>query len=125
MGSCDASGTADLTTGETIDKSEMDTEVSSSVGDSEFTESLSETYRSPFALSNAQAEYIVVDDSSLTVDTVFNLKLSGSAQSSVRAMNVVNATGSAVADGINIARTGGLSGGAMGLTQSNVISHSR
>ncbi len=126
MGSCDASGTADLTTAETIDKSVRDTEVSSSVGDSEFTETLTENYRSPFSLSKAQAEYIVVDDSSLTVDTSFNLTLAGSAQSNVRAMNVVNATGSAVADGINIARTGGLtSGGAMSLQQTNVISHSR
>ena len=108
MGSCDASGTADLTSAETIDKSVMDTEVSSSVGESQFTEVLTETYRSPFSFSNAQAEYIVVDDSSLTVDTVFNLTLAGSAQSNVRAMNVVNATGSAVADGINIARTSGL-----------------
>ena len=48
------------------------------------------------------------------------------AQGSVKAMNLVNATGSAVANGINIARTSGLSGeGAMNLQQSNVISHSR
>lgn len=126
MGSCDASGTADLVSSETIDNSVMDKEVATSIGNSEFTESLTETYRSPFALSNAQAEYIVVDDSSLTVDTSFSLMLSGSAQSNVRAINVVNATGSAVADGINIARTNGLSnGGVMGLQQSNVISHSR
>jgi hypothetical protein len=126
MGSCDAGGTADLTSSETIDQSIMDTDVSSSVGNSEFTENMTETYRSPFELNNAQAEYIVVDDSSLTVNTTFNLVLAGSAQSNVRAMNVVNATGSAVADGINIARTSGLTnGGAMALQQSNVISHSR
>jgi hypothetical protein len=126
MGSCNAEGTADLTTAEIVDQSAMDTEVSSSIGDSEFTENVTETYRSPFDLSNAQAEYIVVDDSSLSVDTSFNLKMSGSAQSNVQAMNVVNAVGSAVADGINIARTGNLSnGGAMALQQTNVISHSR
>jgi hypothetical protein len=126
MGSCDAEGTADLSTSEILDQSVMDTEVSSSVGNSEFTESVTETYRSPFEVTNAQAEYIVVDDSSLTVDTSFTLSLSGSAQSSVQAMNVVNAAGSAVADGINIARTSGLgSEGAMSLQQTNVISHSR
>lgn len=126
MGSCDAGGTADLKTGETIDNSLMDKEVSSSIGGSEYTDNLKETYRSPFELNNAQAEYIVVDDSSLNVNTTFNLALSGSAQSSVSAMNVVNATGSAVANGINIARTSGLAnGGLMGLQQSNVISHSR
>lgn len=126
MGSCDASGTADLASTETIDQSVMDTEISSSVGNSEFTESINETYRSPFELSNAQAEYIVVDESSLTVETSFNLKLAGSAQSNVQAMNVVNAVGSAVADGVNIARTGNLTnGGAMALSQTNVITHSR
>ena len=126
MGSCDAGGTADLASSETIDQSIMDTDVSSSVGNSSFTENITETYRSPFELNNAQAEYIVVDDSSLTVSTTFNLALSDSAQSNVRAMNVVNATGSAVADGVNIARTSGLTnGGAMSLQQTNIIAHSR
>jgi hypothetical protein len=126
MGSCEAGGSIKLDTTELTDKSIMDTEVSSSVGDSEFTEKIAETYRSPFELNNAQAEYIVVDDSSLTVNTLFNLTLSGSAQSNVSGMNVVNAVGSAVANGINIARTSGLTnGGAMALQQSNVITHSR
>jgi hypothetical protein len=126
MGSCDAGGTSDLVTNETIDNSLIDTEVSSSVGDSEFTEKMTDTYRSPFELDNAQAEYIVVDDSSLTVNTTFNLVLSGSAQSNANGMNIVNATGSAVADGVNVARTSQLTdGGAMSLQQTNVISHSR
>jgi len=126
MGSCDAGGTADLKTSEIIDNSVMDTEVSSNVGNSQFTENVTETFRSPFELNNAQAEYIVVDDSSLTVDTSFTLALMGSAQSNIKGMNVVNATGSAVADGVNIARTSGLAnGGVMNLTQSNVINHSR
>jgi hypothetical protein len=126
MGSCDASGSSTETNTETIDNSLMDTELSSSVGNSAQTENMSETYRSPFDLDNAQAEYIVVDDSSLTVNTTFNLSLAGNAQSDVRAMNVVNATGSAVANGVNVARTSGLgSNGAMSLQQSNVISHSR
>lgn len=126
MGSCDSGGTSSLKTNETIDKTVHDTEVSSSVGSSDFSESLTNTYRSPFELSDAQAEYIVVDDSSLAVNTTFNLTLSGSAQSNVNGMNVVNATGSAVADGVNVARTNGLaSGGAMSLQQTNVISHSR
>jgi len=80
----------------------------------------------PVEFKDAQAEYIVVDDSSLTVDTSFTLALMGSAQSNIKGMNVVNATGSAVADGVNIARTSGLAnGGVMNLTQSNVINHSR
>lgn len=126
FGSCEAGGTADLITSETMDNSVMDTEVSSNVGNSEFTENVTETFRSAFELNNAQAEYIVVDDSSLTVDTSFTLALMGSAQSNIKGMNVVNATGSAVANGVNIARTSGLAnGGVMNLTQSNVINHSR
>jgi hypothetical protein len=123
MGSCNAGGSSGKKNDETIDKTRHNTEVSSSVGDSEFTENLTTTYRSPFELSHAQAEYIVVDDSSLTVNTTFNLTLSGSAQSNVSGMNVVNATGSAVADGVNVARTG--SAGPLNLHQANVISHSR
>lgn len=125
MGSCDAGGSTTESRTDKVDQSVMDNEVSSSVGNSQFTENLNEQYRSPFELNNAQAEYIVVDDSELTVNTAFNLKLAGSAQSSVRGMNVVNATGSAVADGVNIARTGGLTGGSLSLSQANVISHSR
>jgi hypothetical protein len=126
MGSCGAGGETTDVTSNTTDNSIMDNEVVTGIGDSQFSENLTEVYRSPFELNNAQAEYIVVDDSSLAVNTTFNLTLSGSAQSNVSAMNVVNATGSAVANGINIARTSGLAnGGAMALQQSNVISHSR
>jgi len=126
MGSCKANGTADLLETDTIDKNKMDKEVSSSQGKSQFTDNSTESTRSAFALTNAQAEYIVVDDSTLTVSTTFNLSLSGSAQSNVTGMNVVNATGSAVANGVNIARTSMLvAGGTMNLSQTNMISHSR
>lgn len=124
MGSCNGSGSSEERTAESINNTVMDVEDSSSVGKSEYTENVTETYRSPFELSNAQAEYIVVDDSSLTVNTTFNLTLAGTAQSDVMGMNIVNATGSAVADGVNIARTSQITGG-MDLKQSNVITHSR
>ena len=124
MGSCNGSGSSEKSTTENINNTEMDVEDSTSVGSSEYIENVTETYRSPFELTNAQAEYIVVDDSSLTVNTTFNLTLAGSAQSNVTGMNIVNATGSAVADGVNVARTGQITG-AMALTQSNVITHSR
>ncbi len=126
MGSCTAGGeTGDVSTN-TTDNSVMDNEQASSVGNSQSTDNSTNTYRSPFELNNAQAEYIVVDDSSLTVNTTFNLTLSGSAQNNANGMNIVNATGSAVANGVNVARTGQLSSsGALGLSQTNVISHSR
>ena len=125
MGSCGAGGSTTDATSSTTDDSIMDNEKVTSIGDSQFTDNSTERYRSPFELNHAQAEYIVVDDSSLTVNTTFNLSLSGSAQSNVSGMNVVNATGSAVADGVNVARTSQLMGGAMTLSQVNVISHSR
>lgn len=125
MGSCDSGGTSEEDTVDLRDNSLIDTEVTTTVGGSEFANETTEAYRSAFELSNAQAEYIVVDDSSLDVSTTFNLVLADSAQSNVRGMNVVNATGSAVADGVNVARTTNYNGGQLGLTQSNVISHSR
>jgi hypothetical protein len=125
MGSCESTGTADEETLDIRDNSIKDTLETSKVGGSEYTESKSEIYRSPFELDNAQAEYIVVDDSSLEVNTTFNLALSGSAQSNVMGMNVVNSTGSAVADGVNVARTSQMNSGNLSLNQSNMISHSR
>ncbi len=126
MGSCDAGGDTSDINANITDNSVKDNEKVTSVGDSQFTDNSSNTYRSPFEMNHAQAEYIVVDDSSLTVNTTFNLTLSGSAQSNANGMNIVNATGSAVADGVNVARTGQLSSsGALGLSQTNIISHSR
>lgn len=125
MGSCNSGGTSEEDTVDLRDNSLIDTEVTTTVGGSEFANETTQAYRSAFELSNAQAEYIVVDDSSLDVSTTFNLVLADSAQSNVRGMNVVNATGSAVADGVNVARTTNYNGGQLGLTQSNVISHSR
>jgi hypothetical protein len=125
MGSCNSGGTSEEDTVDLRDNSLIDTEVTNTVGTSEFANETTQAYRSAFELSNAQAEYIVVDDSSLDVSTTFNLVLADSAQSNVRGMNVVNATGSAVADGVNVARTTNYNGGQLGLTQSNVISHSR
>ena len=125
MGSCNSGGTSEEDTLELRDNSLIDKEVTTTIGNSEYANEITESYRSAFELSNAQAEYIVVDDSSLNVTSTFDLVLSDNAQSNVRGMNVVNATGSAVADGVNVARTLNYQGGQLGLTQSNVISHSR
>jgi hypothetical protein len=126
MGSCDSSGTSEETTNDIRDNTVVDTMASTEVGDSEFANSYTEEYRSPFELNNAQAEYIVVDDSSLDVSTSFTLALSGSAQSGAQGMNIVNSTGSAVANGVNVAATEGVVGGnVLVLNQTNVISHSR
>ena len=85
-----------------------------------------ENVRSPFEIEDAQAEYIVVDDSKIDVETNYGITLAGSAQSNLRALNAVNAAGSAVANGVNISRTPTVTGGqVMALSQQNVIRHSR
>lgn len=76
--------------------------------------------RSPFTLQDAAAEYIVVDDSTLSAENSYSVALAGSAQTDVRALNLVNAAGSAVANAINVARTPAL-GPDLSLNQTNSI----
>jgi len=95
-----------------------------------FANSGSESLQAPFELRDAQAEYIVIDDSTIEVSATYLVALAGSAQSNLRAMNVVNAAGSAVANGVNISRqsVGNLAGSSTpvyNLTQINEIRHSR
>lgn len=126
MGSCQAGGTSTEETEDLRDNSLVETQVSSEVGGSDYATEQIDMYRSPFELDNAQAEYIVVDDSTLTVSTAFTLALSGSVQSGASGMNIVNSTGSAVANGVNVAQTQRVNGGnVLHMSQSNVISHSR
>ncbi len=130
-GSCEASGSFSESLEETSDHSTLFTLEESESTEETWSTSLDETIRAPFTLENAQAEYVVVDDSELTVDASYVVALSGGAQADLRGMNVVNAAGSAVANGVNVARqdAGSLNVGGGGpllnLVQSNVISHSR
>ncbi len=96
MGSCDSEGTDSSTSSGTL------------------------SVRSPFALYGAQGEYIVVDDSELEVETDYSVLLSSNAQQNVRALNLVNAAGSVVANAVNVSRTPTV-GPVLNLTQSNVI----
>ncbi|MCP4431596.1 MAG: hypothetical protein GY806_11505 [Gammaproteobacteria bacterium] len=123
MGSCTSEGSSNVTEDDLTDRSTLVSFEHSEVGNSEYSETRIEEYRSPFELSDAQAEYIVVDDSSLSVTTSYVLTVSGSAQSGVRAMNVVNSAGSAVANGVNVAFSTAMDGG--NLMQTNLIAHSR
>jgi hypothetical protein len=89
----------------------------------------SESVQAPFELRDAQAEYIVVDESEIDVTASYLVQLSGGAQSSLQAMNAVNAAGSAVANGVNVSRMGAgnitADTPSYNLVQSNVINHSR
>jgi len=126
LGSCNADGTLVETEESASDHSILE----ASQGTSETTETFvgggTRDVRSPFSLEDAQAEYIVIDDSSLNVEANYGITLAGSAQSNMRALNAVNAAGSAVANAVNISRTPSLTATAsMSLVQSNVIGHSR
>jgi len=130
-GSCSASGTFSETEEELRDLSTFHSLEKSRSSSSEWDRTLEETIRAPFTLEDAQAEYVVVDDSELTVQSAYMVALAGGAQANMRAMNVVNAAGSAVANGVNVARQNSanlaISGDApfLNLTQTNIINHSR
>lgn len=88
------------------------------------------TVAAAFELQDAQAEYIVVDESEIDVSTAYLVSLSGGAQSGLRALNAVNGAGSAVANGVNVAtfRSGTLNVAGVpsyDLAQVNEITHSR
>jgi len=123
-GSCTSEGTSSRSDSEDIDTSTMYTETSSSTSNENWNDNREKSVRSAFEMYDAQAEYIVVDGSSVNSTSDYSVRLSGSAQSDMKALNAVNAAGSSVANGVNISRTSG--GGAnLVLSQTNVISHSR
>lgn len=129
-GSCQAEGRFEEEIMDMVDRSTAQSQESSEVSERSWDTALDERIRAPFVLRDAQAEYIVVDSSDLTVESSYLVVLAGNAQADVRAMNVVNAAGSAVANGVNVAtqRSGALNAGggqSLNLTQTNVISHSR
>lgn len=128
-GSCTIDGSRTEKTEDIIDKSTLYTLDESQESFSDWASSSTESVQAAFELKDAQAEYIVVDESEIDVSASYLVSLSGGAQSSLRAMNIVNAAGSAVANGVNVAtqRSGSLTSGGprYNLTQLNEINHSR
>ena len=128
-GACAIDGSRTESTTETSDHSTLYTLEESESNASTHANSGAESVQAAFELNHAQAEYIVVDQSSIDVSAAYLVSLAGSAQSNLRAMNVVNAAGSAVANGINISRhSAGLadmSGQTYNISQINEINHSR
>ncbi|MCZ6579635.1 MAG: hypothetical protein O6927_09885, partial [Gammaproteobacteria bacterium] len=104
MGSCDASSLHTEITQTRTDNSTLDVVENHQAGDSDFSIEQISIFRSSFTLGSAQAEYIVVDDSSLTLNSEVVLELTDSAQKEVEGMNIVNAIGSNVANATNISR---------------------
>ena len=129
-GSCTIDGARTQTFDQVSDHSTLYTLDESSSSEHSWDRATTKSVQAPFELRDAQAEYVVVDDSSIDVTATHLVNLSGGAQSGLRAMNVVNAAGSAVANGVNVAtsRSGELAvqGGPLyQLSQINEISHSR
>jgi hypothetical protein len=91
--------------------------------DTTHAETVNREVRGAVAMEGAQAEYVVIDDSSLELVSGQTLTLASGAQSGVTAMNVVNAVGSMVANGVNVSRTRVESGSGLPaeLSQRNVV----
>jgi hypothetical protein len=122
-GSCDANGHTDRLDQTLEDHSTAYSLDTTSTSSEQYTEMGTTLTRSAFQIEGALAEYIVVDNSTLDVKTDYSVNLSGAAQAGLNALNVVNAAGSAVANGVNIGRSD--SSTQLAMTQSNVIVHSR
>jgi hypothetical protein len=126
MGSCTGEGSLSESSSEERDNSVITTLATRKEESGTFVGSGSEEIRSPFQIADAQAEYIVLDDSKIEVASNYGITLAGSAQSQLSALNAVNAAGSAVANGVNISRMPTISGGqTLALNQQNIIRHSR
>lgn len=104
MGSCSASSNIKEFTAIRTDNSTLDIVENHQAGQSIFSEEHIQSYRSSFGIESAKAEYIIVDDSSLELDSVVSLELSDTVQKDVEGMNIVNVIGSNVANSTNISR---------------------
>jgi hypothetical protein len=129
-GSCTAEGTNEETLAKLRDNSTLFQVDKERSHDDSWDRSTAADIRGPMAIYDAKAEYVVVDESAINVETDYVVALSGGAQANMRGMNVVNAAGSAVANGVNVAqqRSGNLQAGGgplLNLTQTNYIVHSR
>jgi hypothetical protein len=105
MGSCNANSFSLEITKIKKDNSTLDIVENHQFGQGSFSEVQTSAYRSPFELKSARAEYIVIDDSTLELNSDVTLELSNSAQKDIKGMNIVNAIGSNVANSTNVART--------------------
>ena len=77
-------------------------------------------HRGALSVDTLEAEYVVVDESALTLNSLYSVTLSGSAQQGAMGLNVINASGSLVSNAVNVAKTPTV-GPSLNLTQRNVI----
>jgi hypothetical protein len=86
-------------------------------------ETMNHEVQGAVAMEGANAEYVVIDDSNLELIRGQTLTLASGAQSGLSALNVVNAVGSMVANGVNVSRTNAEAGSSLpaSLNQRNVV----
>jgi hypothetical protein len=127
MGSCNADSTSTEITHTKTDNSTLDIIEDHQTGQSSYSEVQTSIHRSPFELKSARAEYIVIDNSSLELDSDVTLELSESAQKEIEGMNIVNAIGSNVANSLNVSRTERFKSrrSTLVLNQLNIVHHGR
>lgn len=125
LGSCSASGSSKETVITSSNHSTLDVYENHQSGSNEYTDESISIKRSSFELGSASANYIVIDDSSLQLDSEVSLELSDSAQKDARAMNLVNALGSNVANANNISAASKFenTNSRLILNQYNVVRH--
>jgi hypothetical protein len=75
------------------------------------------------ALNDATATNIAVDGSTISDTNTYSISLAGSAEANAKAINIVNAAGGMVANGVNVAHSTGMNP-VPTLTQVNSISQS-
>lgn len=125
LGSCSANSSSIEQISTKKDNSSLDIFENHQAGQSSFSEVQTSIYRSPFELESAKAEYIVIDDSSLELNSDVALELSDSSQKDIKGMNIVNAMGSNVANSTNVSRTTRFEGSkaTLVLNQFNTVHH--
>jgi hypothetical protein len=79
----------------------------------------------PTTIGSAVGQNIAVDGSTINSANTGSLSLAGSAESGASGVNIVNAVGSMVANGVNIGFQSGVVTVPTAVTQTNTISQSR
>lgn len=125
LGSCSASGSSSELIMTTTDNSTLEIYENHQIGTFEFSDESISIVRSPFELGSASADYMVIDDASLVLQTEESLELSDSAQKDIEVMNLVNAVASDVANAVNVSRASQFEnvGSRLILNQFNTVRH--
>ena len=76
------------------------------------------------SFDSASGKYVAVDGSSVNATNTYTVMLADSAQANVQGMNIVNAAGGMVSNGVNVARTSNMNS-APSINQVNTISQVR